>query len=109
MSRDEYRVMYGKGEGNYQPEDLYDIPYKSGRDDGLKKSLPFCWECSQHDDAPAHQCVRVQPICPDCDAGMLIWAEAGYVPWHRICNHCGSHWELHPGPDGYIQRARFYP
>jgi hypothetical protein len=28
--------------------------------------------------------------------GRLRWAEAGYVPWHRICDRCGSHWELYP-------------
>lgn len=37
-----------------------------------------------------------EPTCPDCRRGTLRWAEAGYVPWHRICTVCGSHWELHP-------------
>lgn len=36
------------------------------------------------------------PICADCGSGRLQWAEAGYVPWHRICDICGSHWDLHP-------------
>lgn len=36
------------------------------------------------------------PICSDCERGHLQWAEAGYVPWHRICDVCGSHWDLHP-------------
>lgn len=36
-----------------------------------------------------------QPICADCEVGRLQWAEAGYVPWHRICDRCGSHWDLH--------------
>jgi hypothetical protein len=36
------------------------------------------------------------PQCPDCELGHLCWAEAGYVPWHRICGVCGSHWDLHP-------------
>jgi len=36
------------------------------------------------------------PICADCGVGTLQWAEAGYVAWHRICDRCGSHWELHP-------------
>ena len=35
-------------------------------------------------------------ICADCGVGPLVWAEAGYVPWHRICSVCGSHWDLHP-------------
>jgi hypothetical protein len=30
--------------------------------------------------------------CP-C-GGVMRWAEAAYVPWHRICNLCGSHWDL---------------
>lgn len=32
--------------------------------------------------------------CPDCGVGELCWAEAGYVPWHRVCDRCGSHWSL---------------
>jgi len=36
------------------------------------------------------------PRCIDCGWGSLLWAEAGYVAWHRICSHCGSHWDLHP-------------
>jgi hypothetical protein len=31
--------------------------------------------------------------CPldSCD-GMLRWAENGYVPGYRICDHCGRHY-----------------
>jgi len=36
------------------------------------------------------------PTCSDCRVGTLQWAEAGYVPWHRICDQCGSRWDLHP-------------
>jgi hypothetical protein len=36
------------------------------------------------------------PTCSDCGRGTLRWAEGGYVPWHRICDTCGSHWDLHP-------------
>lgn len=57
-----------------------------------------------------------EPTCPDCQRGTLRWAEAGYVPWHRVCTCCGSHWELRPvtyyltgdgelrvtGPDGLL-------
>lgn len=32
--------------------------------------------------------------CP-C-GGTLCWAEAGYAPWHRVCDRCGSHWEMRP-------------
>lgn len=38
----------------------------------------------------------LEPTCSDCGVGQLQWAEAGYVPWHRICDRCGSHWDLHP-------------
>ena len=36
------------------------------------------------------------PVCADCKRGHLQWGEGGYVPWHRICDVCGSHWDLHP-------------
>ena len=36
------------------------------------------------------------PACSACGRGTLQWAEAGYVPWHRICDDCGAHWDLHP-------------
>lgn len=29
--------------------------------------------------------------CPRCKAGMLRWAEAGYVPGYRICDRCKRH------------------
>jgi hypothetical protein len=32
--------------------------------------------------------------CVDCGVGRLRWAEAGHVPGHRICDRCGSHWDL---------------
>lgn len=71
--------------------DLYGIPYREAEDDGriclgIGESVP----------------------CADCGVGTLIWAEAGYVPWHRICNVCGSHWSLHPvvwGPARPTPRA----
>ena len=37
-----------------------------------------------------------QLICTDCGRGALKHAEAGYVPWHRICDVCGSHWYENP-------------
>lgn len=46
---------------------------------------------------------NISPTCPDCKRGTLQWAEAGYVPWHRICDHCGSHWDLHP-VDFFLRR-----
>ena len=29
--------------------------------------------------------------CPACRAGVVRWAEAGYVPGYRICDGCGKH------------------
>lgn len=46
------------------------------------------------------------PLCADCHVGRLRWAEAGYVPWHRICDVCGSHWDLHPIPWGPARPSR---
>src|SRR3990172_4274055 len=37
-----------------------------------------------------------KPMCSDCHCGHLRWAEAGYTSWHRICDTCGSHWDLYP-------------
>ena len=45
------------------------------------------------------------PTCSDCGAGTLCWAEAGYVPWHRICDCCGSHWDLYP-VNYYLEELR---
>ena len=28
--------------------------------------------------------------CPDCETGIIIWGENGYVPGSRVCNSCGS-------------------
>jgi hypothetical protein len=91
-------------------DELLGLPTTERPDDGLVVPLPDCPACKRHDGyAPAHTCPRVNPTCPDCGRGTLMWAEAGYVPWHRICSVCGSHWDLHPRyPDGYIRRARFY-
>lgn len=76
----------------------------------LKVPLPDCHDCNMGQGyGPNHICSRVAPKCVDCGEGTLQWAEGGFVPWHRICDVCGSHWDLHPGwPDGYYQRARFY-
>jgi len=35
------------------------------------------------------------PLCPDCSHGTLKQAHASYSWQHRICDGCGSHWELH--------------
>ncbi len=38
------------------------------------------------------------PRCADCELGTLRSVTFGpdYTRAHRICDHCGSHWELHP-------------
>lgn len=58
--------------------------------------------------------------CPDCELGPIAWAEAGFVPGHRICPWCGSHWSLETrdaaageprnehGRIWFVRRARFY-
>ena len=37
-----------------------------------------------------------EPLCVDRQVGYLRWAEARFVPWHRICDVWGTHWDLHP-------------
>ncbi len=58
----------------------YDLPYREAPDDG----------------AILVHVGAALPTCLDCGVGKLQWAEAGYVPWHRICDGCGSHWSQHP-------------
>lgn len=113
---DSYQVKKGTGHRlatSYQ--DLLARPGRYMKDDGLEVPLPSCPQCEAEAQGtatgPHNDCPRTQPPCPDCKGkGKLLWSEAGYVPWHRICNYCGSHWELHPAPPpgGFIRRARFY-
>lgn len=74
-----YMTRRGNRKASTACENIYDIDYEEVEDDGL---------------------IVVAggnlPVCPDCGQGHLQWAEAGYVPWHRICDVCGSHWSLHP-------------
>jgi len=61
-------------------KDIYALPFRAEADDGR---------------VLLH--AGTEPVrCGDCPAGRLQWAEAGYSPWHRICDVCGSHWDLHP-------------
>lgn len=62
------------------PQAMYDLPTRERPDDG----------------AVILHVGDIAPTCSDCGRGTLRWAEAGYVPWHRICDACGSHWDLHP-------------
>ena len=102
-------VLIGTGAESAPHHDIYDIPRVEAEPDGLHATLPECPECSKHHGyAPPHICPRVSPTCPDCRRGQLLWAEAGYVPRHRICDCCGSHFSLTLSwPDGYIARAVF--
>lgn len=50
-------------------------------------------------------------VCGDCKRGPVAHAEAGYVPGHRICPWCGSHWSLASDRTSgrwTLRRARFY-
>lgn len=90
-----YHTIVGRRRAKSPAKDIYRIPSESASDDGA---------------SIAH--VGNEPIvCTDCNRGHLQWAEAGYTPWHRICDSCGSHWDLHPivwgptfDPDGSIYR-----
>src|SRR3990167_3068638 len=59
---------------------LYRLPTRERPDDGKILLHVGDWNCP----------------CTCGRGGTLMWAEAGYVAWHRICNACGSHWDLHP-------------
>lgn len=77
---DEYSVWIGARRGRKPARYLYKIPARKARDDGR-----ILLHAGGDD-----------PVCADCGVGHLLWAEAGYVPYHRICDVCGSHWDLHP-------------
>jgi len=76
----DYTTRRGTRRATTPARDPYRIPTRDREDDGAVFVLG-----GDH-----------TPICPDCRRGRLLWAEAGYVPWHRICETCGSHWDLHP-------------
>jgi hypothetical protein len=66
--------------------ELLDLPYTEAPDDGRVLG-PWITTADSPWDWNEGPC--------EC-GGVLRWAEAGYVPWHRICDRCGSHWQLHP-------------
>lgn len=103
---DEYTVRVGRGVEPAGVVALDDLPWEERQDDGLVVPLPHCDLCVTRPGV-AHICYREAAPCADCHRGVLRWAEAGYVPWHRICGACGSHWDLHPA-EGFYRRARFY-
>jgi len=76
----DYTVRVGIRKGKRPAKNLYEIEYRYADDDG--KTVQHLGD--------------YLPTCPDCGVGVLQWAEAGYVSWHRICPDCGSHWDLHP-------------
>jgi len=85
-----HTVRIGRRDADDPANDLYGIEFEEADDDG--KILVSG---------------GIQPVCPDCGHGHLQWAEAGYVPYHRICDVCGSHWDLHPMK--YIQWGDDHP
>lgn len=106
---DEYVCRYGTDKKDRPAHDLYEQPYTHKDDDGAIVHVT-CDTCLTGDGTPHRPCFLSAPICTDCGVGTLQWAEAGFTPYHRICDHCGSHWEMFPdGPGkGFYRRARFY-
>jgi hypothetical protein len=90
MSEHTCRVGTSRRKNPAGGRDLYGLPFAEHPDDG-RLILSG----------------GTEPVCADCGRGHLRWAEAGYVPWHRICDTCGSHWDLHPVT--YIDWAREAP
>lgn len=82
---EDYTVRIGTRRAKTAARDIYAIPSRTAEDDGRL----HIWIT----DSRAHWSWNEGP-CP-C-GGIMRWAEAGYVPWHRICERCGSHWDLHP-------------
>ena len=83
---DTYTVRIGTRRAQTPARDLYQIPSRAAKDDG-RIAGPWITTTASGwgwNGGP----------CP-C-GGIMQWAEAGYVPWHRICDRCGSHWDLHP-------------
>lgn len=81
----DYTVRIGTRRAKTPARDLYAIPYRASDDDGRLQ----CWITGPQ----ATWAWNTGP-CP-CGHGVMQWAEAGYVAWHRICDRCGSHWDLH--------------
>lgn len=80
MIMTEHTIRIGTSRRRTPAPNLYELPTRERRDDG----------------AIILHVGDLAPVCSDCGRGHLQWAEAGYVPWHRICDTCGSHWDLHP-------------
>ncbi len=77
-----YIVRRGTPEPQPTPKSydaLTDMAYVADNDDGTEVDVGT---------APWPDC-----DCPDCGA-VLVWAEAGFMPGHRICPRCGGHWEV---------------
>lgn len=95
-----YKVRIGERETFAKDyTDLVDSDYRYAEDDGLSMVLgQKAWP----------QDVQ----CLDCRSSNIAWAEGCYVPGHRICPNCGSHWELRQPRgdevDWIVRRARFY-
>jgi hypothetical protein len=104
----DYLCRYGRSEPLPEPvgsyDELLDLYQHEGADDGRQAD---CGTEPWPDDV----------LCPDCGQAPVLWAEAAFVPGHRICPWCGSHWNLDRQRDEYgeavgdrwvLRRARFY-
>jgi hypothetical protein len=82
VSTTEYTTFVGRSKRKRAAtgQKLYHLPIRECQDDGQTLVHAGDWNAK----------------CPDCAHGRLRWAEAGYVAWHRICDCCGSHWDLRP-------------
>ena len=42
-------------------------------------------------DGPDYWSAVTDVLCPVCEQGRVLWAEAGHVPGYRICDQCHRH------------------
>lgn len=89
-----YCVRIGMRRRRTPAQYLYSILYREAGDDGKVVLAAGVDSYDPGGHLGAHPAVA--PLCGDCGVGRLAWAEAGHVPFHRICNVCGSHWDAHP-------------
>ena len=46
-------------------------------------------------DGPDYWSAVTDVLCPVCEQGRVLWAEAGHVPGYRICDRCRRHYLAH--------------
>jgi hypothetical protein len=80
--------------------DLVDAPYE------IRETNPAeVWPVTGNDWPPSN--------CPDCatrghQERQVAWAEACYVPGHRICPWCGSHFSLETEDGKWVLRRAVF-